>query len=88
MHRCRDGTDHLARRILAVHAENWLEVGVRIVHTAFVITVDAQPVHYPAKRKPGVTPHPASAPAPITEMHRYCFTLPKMLTLAMVLVLG
>jgi hypothetical protein len=33
-----------------VHAENWLEVGVRIVHTAFVITVDAQPVHGSANR--------------------------------------
>src|SRR3984893_10252070 len=38
-------TDDLARRLLAVHAQDRLEIAVWGVGTAFVVTINGQPVH-------------------------------------------
>ena len=48
VHGRADRTDGLARRGLAVHARNGLEVGLRILDVALMVGVDAQPVHLAA----------------------------------------
>ncbi len=45
VHRRVHRADHLARRVLAMHARHWLERDVRGVRRSGVIAVDAQPVH-------------------------------------------
>jgi len=37
--------NNLARRVLALHARDWLEIGFRIVAIALVVDIDANPVH-------------------------------------------
>ena len=39
------GTHHFTRSVLAVHARDRLKKGFRIIERAFVIAVDAKPVH-------------------------------------------
>src|ERR1051325_3590311 len=50
MHGSGDRTDQLARRVLAVHAEYGLVIRGRPVEIAFVVAVDADPVHLAATR--------------------------------------
>src|SRR6267142_516013 len=40
-----DRADHLARRLLALHAHDRLVVRVRVVGAPFVVAVDAEPLH-------------------------------------------
>ena len=48
VHRRADRTHHFARRVLALHAGNGLEVGLGVVDRAAVVGVDADPVHFTA----------------------------------------
>ena len=53
VHRGRHRADHLAGRVLAVHAENRLVVRLGVLGRALVVAVDADPVHLAAARRPG-----------------------------------
>ena len=45
VHRCANRTDDLARRLLALHAQHRLEVAYRRIDIAFIVAIDAQPLH-------------------------------------------
>ena len=47
MHGRPHRTDYFAGRLLAMHAQHRLEIAIRRVGAAFVIAIDAQPMHLP-----------------------------------------